>query len=125
MFTRLRARWRNQQGFTLIELAVVVLIISVLITWALPHVRGAGEQAQKVTCEGTQRLLRGQLDTYSLVEKTYPSGTTDAERLQKLVDQKYLQQLPSCPSGGTYSLTIAPDGSNASVSCSKHGTLGL
>ncbi|TCP59649.1 competence protein ComGC/general secretion pathway protein G [Tumebacillus sp. BK434] len=115
---------RSQQGFTLIELAVVVFVISILIAIALPNLRGTGEKAQKVTCEGNQRLLRAQLENYYLIENSYPAGATDAERLKQLVDRGYLQSLPTCPGGGTYELTAAADGKSVAVDCPVHGALG-
>jgi prepilin-type N-terminal cleavage/methylation domain-containing protein len=117
--------WRNQQGFTLIELAVAVFVISVLIAIALPNLRGAGVKAQKVSCEGNQRLLRAQLENYYLTEKGYPTGTTDEERIKSMVDLGYIQAAPSCPSGGSYVITVSPDKTSVTVSCTVHGTLGL
>lgn len=115
---------RSQQGFTLIELAVVVFVISVLIAIALPNLRGTGEKAQTVTCEGNQRLLRAQLENYYLIENSYPAGATDTERLEAMVDRGYLQSLPSCPSGGTYAITVAADGKSVVLDCPVHGALG-
>jgi prepilin-type N-terminal cleavage/methylation domain-containing protein len=117
--------WRSQQGFTLIELAVVVFVISVLIAVALPHLRGTGEKAQRVTCEGNQRLVRAQLENFFLIENGYPTGATDAERMRQMVDRGYLQTAPSCPSGGAYSISVSADGASATVECSVHGALGL
>lgn len=117
--------WQREQGFTLIELAVAVFVISILIAIALPNLRGAGEKAQGVTCEGNQRLVRAQLENFYLTEKSYPIGVTDAERLQKMLDLKYLQAKPSCPTGGDYNITVASDSTSVTVECSEHGALGL
>ncbi|HEU4963118.1 MAG TPA: prepilin-type N-terminal cleavage/methylation domain-containing protein [Bacilli bacterium] len=119
-----KSMWRNEQGFTLIELAVAVFVISVLIAISLPHLRATGEKAQKITCEGNQRLMRSQLENYYLTENGYPSDASDAERLQSLVEEGYLQSNPSCPSGGSYELTPAADGLSIHVACSVHGELG-
>ena len=120
----LKTIWGSQGGFTLIELAVVVFVISVLISIALPSLRGTGEKAQKVTCEGNQRLIRSQLENFYLTEKGYPQGTADQERLQNMMDLGYLQTLPSCPTGGEYKITVAANGSSATVDCTEHGALG-
>ena len=117
--------WRSQRGFTLIELAIAVFVISVLIAISLPHLRGTGEKAQLTTCEGNQRLLRAQLENFYLSEKGYPTGTTDAERLKQMFDLHYLQTAPSCPSGGTYKITVSADKTSATVECTVHGALGL
>lgn len=116
---------RGQRGFTLIELAVAVFVISVLIAIALPNLRAAGEKAQKVACEGNQRLLRAQLENYYLTEKGYPPGATDQDRLTNMVTAGYLQSVPTCPNGGAYTITVSPDHTSVTVSCTVHGTLGL
>jgi prepilin-type N-terminal cleavage/methylation domain-containing protein len=124
MMKRWKLAWGNQRGFTLIELAVAVFVISMLIAISLPHLRGTGEKAQKTACEGNQRLLRAQLENYYLTEKGYPTGTTDAERLDKMMELKYLQTRPACPSGGMYEITVSADQTSATVECSVHGVLG-
>lgn len=116
--------WRGQKGFTLIELAVAVFVISVLIAISLPNFHAAGVKAQKVACEGNQRLLRAQLENYYLSEKVYPPGNNDQDRMANMVNLGYLQSVPTCPSGGTYLITVAPDGKSVTVSCTVHGALG-
>lgn len=110
-------------GFTLIELLISLFIISVISALAMPHMRGAGERAQETACESNQRLIRQELENYYLSHHAYPTGSSD-EILNALVQQKYLQSKPAEPSGGSYQITIAEDGSSATVSCTKHGELG-
>lgn len=119
-----RRLWRDQRGFTLIELAVTIFVISILIAIAIPNLRGTGDKAQKVSCEGNQRLLRAQLENYYLTERGYPNGVSDTDRLQQMVTNGYLQTLPSCPAGGVYHITISSDKTSVTVDCSKHGALG-
>src|SRR5579864_3383984 len=56
MFTGLR-RLRNDRGFTLIELMIVILVILVLAAILLPQFGMARERARKASCVSNQRSL--------------------------------------------------------------------
>lgn len=111
---------RNRHGFTLVELAISLFVISVIIAISMPHLRGIGERAQKTGCAANQQLIRGALDDYYLLQNQYPSSS---QPLQDLVNAKLIQSIPKCPQAGTYVLTTAPDGSSITVTCTVHGSL--
>jgi prepilin-type N-terminal cleavage/methylation domain-containing protein len=110
-------------GFTLIELLISLFIISVISAIAMPHLRGSGERAQKTSCEANQRLIRAVLEDYYLAEGHYPTGNS-SEILAELKNKQYLQSIPVEPAGGTYEITVSPDGTSVKVTCSVHGELG-
>lgn len=130
---------RRESGFTLVEMIVVLFVISVVLMIALPDLRQSGVKAQKTTCEANQRLIRTQLENYYLDHGyQYPfQGQTSAsqEILAELQNKKYLQTIPSCPSGGEYQIVIQSTNTagasaaeteyHARVSCSVHQELGL
>ncbi|TCS72577.1 competence protein ComGC [Effusibacillus lacus] len=94
------------------ELVISLFVISVIIAISIPHLKSVGEKAQTTACEGNQKLIRSQMENYYLAEHSWPGG------LQDLKSKNYLQTIPVCPKGGTYSLSVSND--EAVVSCSKH-----
>jgi len=56
--------FRKDEGFTLVELMVVVLIIGILIAIAIPVFNAAKANAQKKSCFANQRTLEGAYQTW-------------------------------------------------------------
>ena len=87
---------RNRsRGFTLIELIVVVTIIGVLATIALPAMRNAPIRAREAVIRADLYQMRSCIDQHLADKGYYP------ESLQALVDAGYLRYLPVDPFSGT------------------------
>ncbi len=82
-------------GFTLIELIVVVAIIGILATIALPAMRNAPIRAREAVIRADLYEMRSCIDQHLADKGTYP------ESLQALVDEGYLRYLPADPFSGT------------------------
>lgn len=66
---KLRAKLKNQGGFTLIEMLIVVAIIAILIAVSIPLVAGAMESAREATDAANERAFKGALvSSYLLSE---------------------------------------------------------
>lgn len=87
---------RNQKGFTLVELMVVVLIIAILVAIAIPLYTKSQESAQRSACKANLRTLMGSIAQYMSENGSYPDD------LQTLADEGYIKSVPECPGGGTY-----------------------
>lgn len=103
---------RSKQGFTLVELIVVVLILGVLSGMALPSLTGYIDKTQETVCAHNRTII----ERVYLTEKLYDSSTT----LEAIIAGTHGAQPSisgaSCPSGGIYVATA-----DGHVACSVHG----
>lgn len=94
---------RNQRGFTLIEIMVVMVILGLLVAVVAPNIMGRSDQA-KVTIAKTQMSnIANALDLYRLDNSHYPST------------QQGLEALVNRPSGSPEPSNWNPDGYLKSV----------
>src|SRR5215470_17576014 len=65
---------RSQDGFTLIELMVVILIIGLLATIVVQNLRSATDKAKRVKAQADISQLKSALDRYYLDAGSYPTS---------------------------------------------------
>ncbi|SDH49963.1 competence protein ComGC [Alteribacillus persepolensis] len=81
--------WRKQ-GFTMIEMMIVLLIITVLLLIAVPNIVTNNHLAQSKGCEATMQLLDAQVGAYAIEFNKQP------ESLEALVEEDYVDRIV-CP----------------------------
>lgn len=95
----------DRNGFTLVELMVVVLIIGILVAIAIPVFNASRTNAQKRSCYANQRIIEGAAMTYLADHGAMPTaGAVDSA---SWVIPAYIKRAPTCPSGpanGIYSI---------------------
>ena len=97
--TAMKSRRYNQDGFTLIEIMVVILILGLLATIVVQSLRGAADKAKKTKAQADLAEIKTALDRYYLDNGFYP--TTD-QGLSALVTPPTSGRVPGNYEGGGY-----------------------
>lgn len=93
---------RQKGGFTLVEIMVVVAIIALLATLAIPNYVKAREQARRQTCINNLKKIDEAKHLWGLdAKKGSEDVPTDSEIFGT---DAYIKSLPACPSSGSYDL---------------------
>ena len=82
-------------GFTLVEMLMVVLIVSLLITMAIPVYQKSLIRTREDVLRGNLALIRAQIDEYTFDKQK------GLQSLQDLVTDGYLRAVPVDPMTGT------------------------
>jgi general secretion pathway protein G len=82
---------RSERGFTFLELMIVMVIIAVLATVAVPRYLAHLQRAKEVTLQQDLWVMRNAIDQYTTDKEKAPASLDD------LVQAKYLRALPSDP----------------------------
>lgn len=103
---------QRQQGFTLIEIMVVVVILGILAALVVPQVMSRPDQAKVTVAQGDIKAIAAALDMYRLDNHVYPSTQQGLEALVKKTSgmpaaknwnkDGYLKRLPVDPWGNPY-----------------------
>lgn len=89
----------GRNGFTLVELMVVILIIGLLATIVIINVMPATDQAAVTKARADIATLESGVEMYRLKHMNYPSG---GNGLQLLVEERLIKRLPKDPWGNSY-----------------------
>jgi prepilin-type N-terminal cleavage/methylation domain-containing protein len=90
----------RKRGFTLVEIMIVILIMSILLSIGVPQMMTARRNAYKRTCQTNLRGIDGAKQQLAM-EQRLAQGTpvVMADVLP------YLRTQPECPMGGVYDVT--------------------
>ena len=87
----MRGSRKQDAGFTLMELMIVMMIIGVLATLAIPSFVGAVKSAKEAVLKEDLRVMRSAIDAYTMDKQKAPQSLDD------LVQDGYLKVIPQDP----------------------------
>jgi prepilin-type N-terminal cleavage/methylation domain-containing protein len=85
----------NRRGFTLVEIMIVVAIIGLLASIAIPNFMKSRETANQTACISNLRQIEGAIQMWSLETRKDSGQTVAYEDISA-----YMRNLVACPSGG-------------------------
>src|SRR5947209_4254797 len=92
----MKTRTALTQGFTLVEIMIVVAIIGLLAAIAIPNFIRARTTAQKNACINNLRQIDGAIQQWALENKKGPADPVAFTDISS-----YLKNSVICPAGGT------------------------
>ncbi len=103
---------KNKKGFTLLEIMIVVSIVGILVTMAMPNMQRYVIRARETSLRNSLFVFRDVIDQYYADHGRYP------ETLEKLVEEKYIRTIPKDPftrSKNTWVIIPPPEGEGTGV----------
>ncbi|MFQ5588413.1 MAG: type II secretion system major pseudopilin GspG [Nitrospiria bacterium] len=107
-----KQRRGTEDGFTLIEIMVVVTILAILIALVAPKMVGRTDQARRVSTKAQIKNIEGALQLYKLDNGIYPSTEQGLDALVTLPtigvipknwkEEGYLSKIPEDAWGNPY-----------------------
>ncbi len=87
----LRMMHKKEEGFTLVELMVVVVILGILVAIGMAMFGDVADDAAINANDANLRTIDGTIHVFRAGENSYPAD------IAALVSEGYLQEIPDCP----------------------------
>lgn len=77
MARRFKKQFSKDDGFTLIEMLLVLLVISILIIVIIPNIAKQSKTVQAKGCEAQVKMVQGQIEAYRIDTGKTPSTVNE------------------------------------------------
>jgi general secretion pathway protein G len=96
-------RRTRKNGFTLVEVLLVVVILGLLAMVAIPRFAASGEDAKTNACKANVSLLNSQIELYAVQhDGTYPADQSEFESMILKNTDLFPDGAPECPYEDAY-----------------------
>lgn len=96
---------RDETGFTLIEIMIVVLIIGILLAIAVPNFIRARETSRAKSCVSNLKQIDSAKEQWAMDTKA-ADGDPGPAMSDIAGPGLYIKAEPECPSNGTYTIDV-------------------
>ncbi|WP_409301658.1 competence type IV pilus major pilin ComGC [Peribacillus sp. SCS-155] len=90
----------NQKGFTLVEMLVVLLVISILLIITIPNITKNQSTIQGKGCQAFLKMAQAQVQAYEIDENKLPADVAE------LKTKGYLKDT-TCPNGKAITMSAS------------------
>lgn len=90
------------RGFTLVEIMIVILIIGILVSIAVPTFMRVRSSSRRSSCMSNLRSIDSRKEQLAMQDKLEDGDTVTWAQLVPL----YIKTQPQCPGGGTYDIGV-------------------
>jgi prepilin-type N-terminal cleavage/methylation domain-containing protein len=98
---RLRAIRKNESGFTLTELLIVIVILGILTGVVIVAVGAFDDRGQEAACKSDKKSTEVAVEAYRAKTGAYPNAGSSTARFALLTGGGYLRQPPQTGAGYT------------------------
>ncbi len=116
---RTRCAQRSQLGFSLLELLIVVVIIGIIATLAVPNLLESLDRSRQNATKADIRSIATALERFAVDHQAYPVVDKMAD-LRSDLEPKYIKKLP-ITDGWKHALAFETDAKGATYTLSSPG----